>query len=165
MVKIRALSLLERDVSDRVVLAIGHQRPGAETSNPARLRGPGITTFNCVGIEQSGCIQEQLLKQTCNPDLPVHAAVDVSRPTERHIATTMGRLRHDIVCHQVTRCADLGHLAQGRCTHRLCTGTVRSGVIMWFEELDLSAGRRASAQNCRNTSARIPPCGSHLPCN
>jgi len=119
-----------RHVSDTLVFAAGHLRDGAAASDVARHCSPGRTTVFYMAIGHAERVQADLLTQIPDPSLPVRVSVDVSKPTERHVHTTVEALVDDLTAHAVTGCALISVTWPKGMTKRACAhqAAMRSAV-------------------------------------
>lgn len=101
----RTQSLTERDVTDALVLATGHLSDPSLSPDFELACRPGATTVFYMAVRQAKRVQEALFRLTHQPDMLVHIAVNVSKPSERHISSTVGTLVDDLSTHSVGGCA------------------------------------------------------------
>ena len=100
-------SLTERSVANTLVLATGTGCEGDPTPDSTRLSGPGTTTALYMSVRQAGRLAADWMRQGLAESARVDVAVDVSKPCERHVQTTIGRLEADIEANGITGCAIL----------------------------------------------------------
>jgi uroporphyrin-III C-methyltransferase/precorrin-2 dehydrogenase/sirohydrochlorin ferrochelatase len=100
-------SLTERGVADTLVLTTGTGGPDAPLPEDARMSGPGTTSGFCMAVRQAERLAARLMAQGLPADAPVDFAVDVSKPQEGLIASTLAALADDLKWHDVTGCAVL----------------------------------------------------------
>jgi uroporphyrin-III C-methyltransferase/precorrin-2 dehydrogenase/sirohydrochlorin ferrochelatase len=98
-------SLTERGVADTFVIATGAGAAGAPLPDCTRLSGPGTTTAFYMAVRHAGRIAARLQEQGLPPQSPVDICVEVSKPGERHIRTTIADLARAMSGHDVESCA------------------------------------------------------------
>lgn len=97
-------TLTERGVTDTLVLSTGTGQDGA-LPDTVRAAGPGTTLALYMAVRQAGRISRDLMALGLLPQTAVHVAVDVSKPSERHISCAVSRLEPELRAHGVTGCA------------------------------------------------------------
>lgn len=98
-------SLTERGISDTLVLTTGQCQPGDDAPDIARFATPGTTTAYYMSVAQAPRIQAELRAQGMAGDSQVRLGVDVSKPGEQQITTTLDDLVECVTRHQITGCA------------------------------------------------------------
>jgi len=100
-------SLTERGVADTLVLSTGTGCPDAPLPDCSRLSGPGTTSAFYMAVRQAERLAAKLMAQGLPADAPVDIAVNISKPQERLIASTVAAVADDIDRHCITGCAVL----------------------------------------------------------
>lgn len=100
-------SLTERGATNVLVLATGTGCADDPTPDSTRLSGPGTTTALYMAVRQADRIAANWMRQGLPATARVDVAVDVSKPSERHLETTVDTLVADLAGHGVTGCAIL----------------------------------------------------------
>lgn len=100
-------SLTQRDVSDTLVLATGTGSLSDPFPDSTRLSGPGTTTAFYMAARHAGRLAQDLTGRGLPATAPVDIAVDVSKPTQRHVAATVGTLADTFAREGITGCAIL----------------------------------------------------------
>lgn len=98
-------SLTERGVSDTLVLSTGTGRAEDPLPDCARLAGPGTTTAIYMGVRQADRIRSALVARGLPETAPVDVCVDVSKPSERLLSTTLAGLTERLAADDVRGCA------------------------------------------------------------
>jgi uroporphyrin-III C-methyltransferase/precorrin-2 dehydrogenase/sirohydrochlorin ferrochelatase len=98
-------SLTERGVADTFVIATGTGCAEHPLPDCTRLSGPGTTTAFYMSVAQAARVSADLLEQGLPSESEVDVCVDVSKDSERHIATTVSDLPHALEAHAVKSCA------------------------------------------------------------
>ena len=98
-------SLTERGVADTFVVATGMGCADNPLPDCTRLSGPGTTTAFYMSVAQASRVSTDLMKQGLPGESKVDVCVDVSKVSERHIATTVAELPHALAAHAVESCA------------------------------------------------------------
>ena len=100
-------SLTERNVADTLVLATGTGCASDPAPDSTRHSGPGTTTAFYMGVRHAGRLAGDLMAKGMPASAPVDVAVDVSKPGQRHIGTTLGALAETLHGNDVSGCAVL----------------------------------------------------------
>ncbi|KQB98460.1 siroheme synthase [Loktanella sp. 1ANDIMAR09] len=98
-------SLTERGVADTFVIATGTGCADNPQPDCTRLTGPGTTTAFYMSAGQAARLSDGLMKQGLPPDSKVDVCVDVSKDSERHVATTVSELPNALEAHAIKSCA------------------------------------------------------------
>ena len=85
-------SLTERDVSDVLVFATGTGCASDPMPDTTRLSGPGTTTVVYMGVRQAARLAADLMRRGMPADSQIDIAVEVSKPSERHIKTNLANM-------------------------------------------------------------------------
>jgi uroporphyrin-III C-methyltransferase / precorrin-2 dehydrogenase / sirohydrochlorin ferrochelatase len=93
------IALTHRDISHSVTFVSGHEAGGEEPSfahlDLAALAGGTNTLVVYMGVSTAGLVAAKLLAAGWRASCPVLAVENVSRPSERRIATTLAELAAD----------------------------------------------------------------------
>ncbi len=100
-------SLTERGVSDTLVLSTGTGRAEAPLPDCTRFAGPGTTTAIYMGVRQADRICAALRARGLPEASPVEVCVDVSKPSQRLLSTTLSGLAERLAAGKVRGCAIL----------------------------------------------------------
>lgn len=100
-------SLTERGVSDTLVLSTGTGRPEDPLPDCTRFAGPGTTTAIYMGARQADRICTALRARGLPGTAPVEVCVDVSKPSQRLLSTTLAELPTRLRADEVLGCAIL----------------------------------------------------------
>ncbi|WP_333712727.1 siroheme synthase CysG [Yoonia sp.] len=100
-------SLTERGVSDTLVLATGTGRAEDPLPDCTRLAGPGTTTAIYMGVRQAKRICAALRARGLPETSPVAVCVDVSKPSQRLLVTTLSGLTARLTADEIQGCAIL----------------------------------------------------------
>jgi uroporphyrin-III C-methyltransferase len=87
------LSLTDRRAAQGVAFVTGHAKPGGEEADWQSLAASGLTLVVYMGLQRSADIANRLIGGGRPVDTPVALVFDASLPTERHVLTTLGKLR------------------------------------------------------------------------
>lgn len=98
-------SLTERGRSNTLILATGTGCAENPLPDCTRFAGPGITTALYMSVHQAPRICAALKSQGLSPQTKVHICVDVSKPTQRLLGSTVGDLPHTLIREHVDGCA------------------------------------------------------------
>lgn len=98
-------SLTERGIADTFVVATGMGCADSPLPDCTRLSGPGTTTAFYMSVGEAARVSANLMKQGLPAESKVDVCVDVSKSTERYIATTVSDLPHAIDAHAIKSCA------------------------------------------------------------
>ena len=93
-------SLTTRAGARRVVLATGRTLDGA-SSDWATMANPSTTLCLYMGCADIASISQQLIQAGMPPSTPAIAALDVSRPGSRLVASTIGKIAIDLAREQI----------------------------------------------------------------
>ncbi|WP_415919546.1 siroheme synthase CysG [Tateyamaria sp. SN6-1] len=85
-------SLTRRGAVDTFVITTGTGSADNDLPDCTRMTGPGTTTAFYMSARQAGRVSRKLLDQGVPPHSPVKLCVDVSKPTERLMATSVAEL-------------------------------------------------------------------------
>ena len=100
-------SLTERGKTDTLVLATGTGCPEAPLPDCTRMSGPGTTTAIYMGMRQAPRIAEALRAQGLPAGAPIEICVDISKPSQRLLRTTLEQLAATPSREQISGCAIL----------------------------------------------------------
>lgn len=100
-------SLTERGVSDTLVLSTGTGRPEDPLPDCTRFAGPGTTTAIYMGARQADRICTALGARGLPGTSPVEVCVDVSKPSQRLMSTTLSELPTRLAADEIQGCAIL----------------------------------------------------------
>ncbi|MBF9061470.1 uroporphyrinogen-III C-methyltransferase, partial [Rhodobacterales bacterium HKCCSP123] len=100
-------SLTERGVSDTLVLSTGTGRAEDPLPDCTRFSGPGTTTAIYMGARQADRICAALKARGMPETSPVEVCVDVSKPSQRLLSTTLSGLPARLKADEVRGCAIL----------------------------------------------------------
>ena len=93
--------LTERGVTDRVVLATATCRPGELVSDLEDMARPGTTLVFYMAMQQLETLAEKLTGIGLSSTHPVTIVTQVSRPSERHLRTTVAGMAADCAAAKV----------------------------------------------------------------
>lgn len=100
-------SLTERGVANTLVFATGTGCANDPMPDCTRLAGPGTTTAFYMSVRQADRISKDLIKRGLPPETLVDICVDVSKQTEKHVATSVRTLSEAIRSNRIKGCAIL----------------------------------------------------------
>ncbi|NKX44453.1 siroheme synthase CysG [Roseicyclus persicicus] len=100
-------SLTERGVSDTLVLSTGTGRAEDPLPDCTRFAGPGTTTAIYMGVRQADRICAALRARGLPEAARIELCIDVSKPTQRLVATTLAGLCDRILHDGISGCAIL----------------------------------------------------------
>jgi len=100
-------SLTERGVSDTLVLTTATGRAADPLPDCTRFAGPGTTTAIYMGVRQADRICTALRARGLPETSPVEVCVDVSKPSQRLLSTTLMGLADRLLEDKVPGCAIL----------------------------------------------------------
>jgi uroporphyrin-III C-methyltransferase len=89
------IPLTHRDLCHGAILVTGHEREGAATDWTA-LAATGLPLVIYMGVARAAAIQGALLAAGLAPSTPAAVVANATRAGEQSIATTLGRLAHDL---------------------------------------------------------------------
>lgn len=121
-------SLTERNVADTLVLTTGTGCASDPAPDSTRHSGPGTTTAFYMGVRHARRLACDLMQKGLPANAPVDIACDISKPGERHIATTLGTLAETLDRNHVTGCAVMLVTWPKPCAERSLHGPVLTEV-------------------------------------
>lgn len=95
-------SLTERGVANTLVLTTGAGCADDPTPDSTRLSGPGTTTALYMSVAGAARLSQRWQAQGIPADTPADICVDVSTPSQRHLAATVGSMAQVLAAHKVT---------------------------------------------------------------
>jgi len=95
----------ERGVSDTLVLTTGRAREGAALPDSTRHVTPGTTSAYYMSVGQAARIRDDLHAKGLPADTPVRVAMEVAKPGQKLIQTTLATLEADLAAEACTGCA------------------------------------------------------------
>jgi uroporphyrin-III C-methyltransferase/precorrin-2 dehydrogenase/sirohydrochlorin ferrochelatase len=127
-------SLTERGVSDTLVLATGTGRDDDPLPDCTRFAGPGTTTAIYMGARQAQRICAALRARGLRGTAPVEICVDVSKPTQRLLSTTLSDMADRLWKEDIRGCAILlvtwpMHENEDRAEPARCMTKHRLGIL------------------------------------
>jgi len=100
-------SLTQRNISDTLILTTGTGCASDPVPDSTRHSGPGTTTAFYMGVRHADRLASDLMTKGLPQDAPVDVACEVSKPGQRHLKTTLGKLAETLRRANVEGCAVL----------------------------------------------------------